>query len=196
MSYRSHRHRHAKPCHTGSSTTTHAGHTAGSATSHPSAAFTTYVGRTASCALDAPTLGARPSLAACVGDVCVVFARACAIVSTVYTMAIAAGFRQCPPHVAPREHSHQLSSHTPISPLSSPSTPSTPSSIPSSIDAKPRRPPVAGSPGRRRVVRTVSSPSRTRRRPISRRSAREPRRRAQLPPAARDRQGWRARTAR
>jgi transposase InsO family protein len=38
----------AAPCHTGSSTTTRAGHTQGSATGRPSAAFTTYVGRTAS----------------------------------------------------------------------------------------------------------------------------------------------------
>src|SRR5664280_1183621 len=37
-----------RPCHTGSSTTTRADHTQGSATSHPSAAFTTYVGRTGS----------------------------------------------------------------------------------------------------------------------------------------------------
>ena len=37
-----------EPCHTGSSTTTRAGHTQGSATGHPSAAFTTYVGRTPS----------------------------------------------------------------------------------------------------------------------------------------------------
>jgi transposase InsO family protein len=45
MTYRSHHHR-SRALHTGSSTTTRAGHTQGSAIGRPSAAFTTYVGRT------------------------------------------------------------------------------------------------------------------------------------------------------
>ena len=48
-----------KPCHTGSSTTTRADHTQGSATGHPSAAFTTSVGRTASAT--SPTTQASPT---------------------------------------------------------------------------------------------------------------------------------------
>ena len=46
LAYRSHRHRNQAPCHTGSTTTTGAGHTAHSETGHRSAAFTTSVGRT------------------------------------------------------------------------------------------------------------------------------------------------------